>query len=106
METSDYIRFVVALVFVLALIGLLSWLVRRFGFGGRLVTPRSKGRRLQVVEATTLDSKRRVVLLRRDQTEHLIVIGGESDLVIETGIPARDAGPDDDPVSALAEGTK
>ena len=35
MEFETYIRFIVALLFVLALIGLLTWLVRHFGVGGR-----------------------------------------------------------------------
>ena len=33
METGDYLKFVLALVFVLGLIGVLALLVRRFGFG-------------------------------------------------------------------------
>jgi hypothetical protein len=43
-------------------------------------------KRLAIVESMALDTKHRLLLVRRDQTEHLIVIGGMSDLVIETGI--------------------
>jgi flagellar protein FliO/FliZ len=43
-------------------------------------------RRLDVVEQWNLDARRRLVLVRRDTVEHLIMIGGPVDVVIETGI--------------------
>lgn len=79
---SDIVRLVGALVFVLALIGLCAWLVRRFGPTMRLGRPG----RLGLVESIAIDSRRRLLLVRRDQTEHLLLIGGTRDLVIETGI--------------------
>jgi flagellar protein FliO/FliZ len=85
MSLDLYSRFLLALVFVVALIALLAWLARRFGFAGRGAVGRA-GRRLTIVETTALDAKRRLVLVRRDDTEHLVLIGGESALVIESGI--------------------
>ncbi len=48
--------------------------------------------RVYVVEHTALDSKRRLVLIRRDDVDHLIMTGGPVDVVIESGIiaPVRD----------------
>lgn len=87
MEFSNYFRFIFALVFVLALIGLLTWLLRRFGLGGG--RPRTgNGKRLGVVEALAIDGRRRLVLVRRDDSEHLLVLGPNSETVVETGIPA------------------
>lgn len=43
-------------------------------------------RRLDVVEQWSLDARRRLVLVRRDNVEHLIMTGGPVDVVIETGI--------------------
>ncbi len=87
MEFSDYMRFVIALAFVLALIATLSWAVGRYGMGGRATISRSKGaRRLQIVEILPIDSRRRAVLLRRDDTEHLVMLGSNGELVIETDI--------------------
>lgn len=82
MDYTTYIRFVVALVFVLALIGAATWLVRRLGLGAR--TPRGGGRvrRLALVEVLPVDSRRRLVLVRRDGDEHLLLIGGANDLVV------------------------
>ena len=45
-------------------------------------------RRLSLVEQTTVDNRRKLLLVRRDGVEHLIMTGGPVDLVIETGIGA------------------
>lgn len=87
MEFTSYLRFGAALVLVLALIGIAAWAARRFGFAGRLPAARGRGRRLTVVDVTSLDAKRRLVLVRRDGVEHLVLLGSAGDLVIERGIP-------------------
>jgi flagellar protein FliO/FliZ len=92
MDASNYVRFVAALLFVLALIGFATWLAKRFGMGGRVNAVKRGERRLQIVEAMTVDAKHRAVLIRRDNTEHLVLLGPASDVVIETAIeppPAR-----------------
>lgn len=50
---------------------------------------KSREPRLMVLDAAAIDPKRRLVLIRRDDVEHLIMIGGPSDIVIETGIVDR-----------------
>ncbi len=95
MEISAYIRFLFALVFVLGLIGALSWAAKRYGAGGRVAARAGKGRRLGIVEVATIDARRRVVLLRRDDTEHLVLLGATNDLVIERDIPVDPARPID-----------
>jgi flagellar protein FliO/FliZ len=87
-----YMRFVVALVAILALLALFAWLVRRYGGAGRAMMGGGK-RRLSIVEVAPIDGKRRLVLLRRDRTEHLVLLGPETAIVIERGIaaPAEDA---------------
>ena len=49
-------------------------------------------RRLAVVEQASVDGRRRLLLVRRDGIEHLIMIGGPVDVVIETGIGERRGG--------------
>lgn len=51
-------------------------------------------RRLDVVEHQSIDGRRRLVLVRRDNVEHLIMTGGPVDVVIETGISTRAARPE------------
>jgi flagellar protein FliO/FliZ len=90
MSIDTYLRFALALVFVLALIAGAAWLARRFGLGGRLAAAGGR-RRLAILEVLPLDAKRRLVLLRRDGAEHLILLGATGDLVVERGIAAPPA---------------
>jgi hypothetical protein len=64
---------------------------------------RAREHRLHVLDAAAVDAKRRLVLIRRDDTEHLIMIGGPTDIVIETGInPGRPLSGDIGQVQAQA----
>ncbi len=85
-------RLIVAVVGVgvaLLILAIALWLMRRrsgsapFIRGGRNRQPR-----LQVLDATAVDARRRLVLVRRDNVEHLVMIGGPTDIVIESGIGA------------------
>lgn len=80
-------KFFIAFAVVLALIGLTAWLVRRFG-ANRLGGAGRGGRqpRLAVIDAAPVDGRRRLVLIRRDNIEHLLMIGGPTDLVVEPNI--------------------
>src|SRR5450631_4516858 len=101
----NYGLFIFAFVGVLALIGGVAWLVRRFA-GNRLGASTNRGRmpRLAVIDAAAVDGRRRLVLVRRDNIEHLLLIGGPTDIVVEPNIgkqvpaatapaPVRDAKP-------------
>jgi flagellar protein FliO/FliZ len=81
------VTFFFAFVAVLALIGLTAWLVRRFATN-RLGANTNRGRmpRLAVIDAAAVDGRRRLVLVRRDNIEHLIMIGGPTDIVVESTI--------------------
>jgi hypothetical protein len=81
------LTFFFAFVAVLALIGLAAWLVRRFA-GNRLGANTNRGRmpRLAVIDAAAVDGRRRLVLVRRDNIEHLLMIGGPTDIVVEPNI--------------------
>ena len=80
-------RFFIAFLVVLGLIGLTAWVVRRFG-SDRLGGAATRGRqpRLAVIDAASIDSRRRLVIIRRDNVEHLLMIGGATDVVVETNI--------------------
>src|SRR5579875_3072365 len=93
-QLSQPVKFVIAFVVVLALIGLTAWLVRRFGASRLGGSTRGRQPRLAVIDAANVDGRRRLVLIRRDNIEHLLMIGGPSDVVIEANIvravPARE----------------
>jgi flagellar protein FliO/FliZ len=80
------VRFFIAFLVVLALIGVTAWLVRRFGASRLGAATRGRQPRLAVIDAASVDSRRRLVLIRRDNTEHLLMIGGPTDVVIEPNI--------------------
>src|SRR6187397_3380741 len=87
-------RFFIAFLVVLALIGLTAWLVRRFGASRLGAAARGRQPRLAVIDAANVDGRRRLVLIRRDNVEHLMMIGGPNDVVVEPNIvraAARDA---------------
>lgn len=100
MDYDIYLRFVAALAFVLALIWLIAWIMRRYGFGRSIAAAAAGKRRLGIVEVTPLDRQRRLVLLRRDDREHLVILGPSSDTLIETDIAPAVA--DDDTVEEPA----
>lgn len=84
---NKFVHFAAVFAALLAL-ALLLYLVWRFAFGRRLHLSGGRQRqpRLGVVDAYDLDRQRQLVLVRRDNVEHLIMIGGPNDVVIESAI--------------------
>lgn len=88
MDLVQYAYSVAALLFVLSLIVLAGWVMRRIGFVGALPSSsRNRQRRLGVVEVLPLDAKRRLVLVRRDDREHLLLLSAFGDVVVDGGAP-------------------
>ena len=85
-------QFLITLIVVLLLVGLVYWLVRQFTGIGARGAGRSRGPRLAIIDALSIDGRRKLILVRRDHIEHLILVGGPSDLVVEPsivrGVPA------------------
>jgi flagellar protein FliO/FliZ len=86
MDSAQYLRFILSLLAVLGLIFAALWVVRR-RLPGMMAARTGAGRRLGVVESLTLDVKHRLVLVRRDDREHLLVLGGGNPVVVETDCP-------------------
>lgn len=76
-----------ALGIVLVLIVLALWVLKVFFRASSTLAGRSK--RLSVVDSVMVDTRRRLLIVRRDNVEHLILTGGPQDLVVETGIPVE-----------------
>jgi flagellar protein FliO/FliZ len=89
MEFIDVLRYFGALLLVLAMVGGAGLLARRFGVPG--VTKPTSIKRLQVVEALMVGPRQRLIILRRDDVEHLVLSGPDGASVIESGIPAKAA---------------
>ncbi len=91
MDGELYPRALLALLLVLGLILLCSWALRRYGSTGRFATRGQK--RLGIVEVAALDARRRLVLVRRDDVEHLLLLGPTHDIVVESHIAGPSAAP-------------
>jgi hypothetical protein len=93
----DMLTYLLLIVLVAAAVIAAAFVVRSYlngtspleGFFGQ-----KPDRRLDVVEHQSIDGRRRLVLVRRDNVEHLIMTGGPVDVVIETGISQRPARPE------------
>jgi flagellar biogenesis protein FliO len=87
-ETAGPIAAMVATLALVLVALWLAWLVLKRFRSGLFLSAAEKGRlpRLAVTDAVPVDSHRRLVLVRRDDVEHLIMIGGPSDIVVESGI--------------------
>ena len=70
---------------VLVLLGLF-WVFRKIAGSNSIRGTKSRRPRLGVTEAAIVDDKRRLVLVRRDNVEHLVMIGGASDVLVESNI--------------------
>jgi flagellar protein FliO/FliZ len=73
-------------------------IVYRLAFAHRLRVPggRTRQPRLGLVDAFSLDGQRQLVLIRRDNIEHLVMIGGPNDVLVESqinraAVPARES---------------
>jgi flagellar protein FliO/FliZ len=76
MSIADVFRMIAGLAFTLGLIGLCVVVLRRFGPETlKRLQGTHKDRRLSVVETLVLDPSRRLVLVRFDQEERLILLG-------------------------------
>jgi hypothetical protein len=96
---SYALKILFAFIVVLGVLALALWLVRRFG-RERLTSAGGRGRqsRLAVIDAANVDGRRKLILIRRDNLEHLVMIGGPSDVLIEpniarAGVAPREAAP-------------
>ena len=95
----EIIRYVGALLLVLALIGAAGVAARKWGVPG--VTRSVEQKRLAVIETLLMGPRQRLFIVRRDNVEHLILSGPDSASVIEANIPAAAAPAAGDAMAAL-----
>ncbi|MES0882672.1 flagellar biosynthetic protein FliO [Roseibium sp. SCP14] len=82
---TQAIAVILALGAVLLLFSLFIFILKRLT-GANVTHSRSRQPRIAVMDSATVDTRRRLVLVRRDNVEHLILIGGPSDVVVEQNI--------------------
>lgn len=90
MEASDYLRFALALAFVLALMGIFAQIAKRAGWN-KMGMLNTAGKRLSVLEMRPLDPRHKLVLVKCDNREHLLLLGPEGQTVVDSNISQKDA---------------
>src|SRR6476620_9616236 len=75
-----------AALILLVIVLVIIRLIRGLTFGTFVAGGRNRKTRLAVMDATAVDSHRRLVLVRRDDSEHLLLIGGPTEAVVEREI--------------------
>ena len=94
MESVDPFRFILAFMFVLGLIGLCAMALKRYSqtaagimFLSRSTqNPSGEQNRLHVIEVRYLDARRKLMLVKRDNVEHLLLLADNRELVVESNI--------------------
>ena len=81
MESVDYLKFAAALIFVIALMGGLSFVLRRlYGFNNQAILPSQ--RRLKILETLQIDPRRKLILIQKDSDEHLLLLGPSQEILV------------------------
>ena len=82
MDVWEWVRAFFGLIFVLGLIAACAYGARRLGM---LQAPLQGGkRRMAIVESLFLDPRRRVVIVRVDEEDHVLLLGPAGDRQLAT----------------------
>jgi flagellar protein FliO/FliZ len=78
MDGLSFLRAIAALAFTLGLLFGCAYLLKRYGHKfGTFSMPNAKStlKRMQVIETISIDVRTRLLLIKIDNTEHLLVVG-------------------------------
>jgi len=89
MDTIDPTRFIFASFFVLGLLGVFAVALKKFGQKSMLSKYAQTGR-INVLETRYIDGKTKLVLIKRDNVEHLLLIGDGKAITIEANTGTKD----------------
>lgn len=89
MPDSGLFTMIFALLFVLALMGILLLILKRLGMGGVGPNLSASARRLHILETLPLGPQHRAVLMKQDETEHLVILGPQGAVMIQDTIKGK-----------------
>ena len=97
MNFGEYFQFFWALLFVIGLIIILALAARRLGFGLPVtILKRESAKRISILEASSIDARRKLVLVKCDEKEYLLLLGANSERVIDANIKPEASNPNAD----------
>ena len=88
LQLSQPLVYLAAIAIILLLLAICAWVLRKVSWNGTQSESGVRGRqpRLGIVDTFQLDRQRQLVIIRRDSVEHLLLLGGTSDIVVESSI--------------------
>lgn len=85
-NTDALMRLFLALTVVLGLMMFTAWVAKMLGLQPLLRRRDPCGTRLRLIDTLSIGSDQRLVLIGRDEVEHLVYIGAQGACVVESGI--------------------
>jgi len=85
MEVLSLSKALLGFIFVLALMYFFAWVLKKFGLAQGVVAPKENAR-LKIIEMLPIDHSRKLVIVKRDEHEHLLLLGANSETLIETNM--------------------
>lgn len=88
-DGSPIVQYLVIFAIIFSVLAAIVFVVRRLTGGGRALQTRgarARQPRLGIIDVYELDRSRQLILLRRDNVEHLLLVGGPNDVVVERNI--------------------
>lgn len=100
-DSVSYLKFIIALAFVLSLIGITAWVWKRFGTKGFSAASFRTKQRLQLKESLMLEGRYRLAIVQCDGQEHVLLLGPDKAQTLDAlTLPNAMALPEEASISA------
>jgi flagellar biogenesis protein FliO len=83
MDSTYYLKAFIALFFIISLILIVGLVFRKYFAAGLINKEFIKNKRLSIIETKFIDYKTKLLLVKLDNTEYLLLVGKEKDLIID-----------------------
>ena len=87
-DTISWLRLFIAATTVIGLMGALALALKYVSTRGWIRSLPGNQRRLKIIENMSLDARRRLVIVQCDDTEHLLLLGLNQDIVVASDLPS------------------
>ncbi len=85
MPTTDYVRYIMALLVVLGLIFLLGQLAQKYNWASLGIKLASRNnKRFRVIEMQAIDNRHKLLLARRDNIEYVLAVSPDRVILLDT----------------------
>ena len=84
---AQLLRFIAAFILLMSLMGGLALIMKRIN--ARMPAAGGRKKRLQIMDILPLDGRRKAILLRRDDREHLVILGASGETLVESDIESK-----------------